>query len=488
MPRNIVSPLDWKSPIVDPKTGVPSLQFIRLWQQLFGNESGTFDIAGAAQPGDADLTAISALSGTGIAVRISTVPEWTTRTLTAPAAGFSITNPAGIAGNPTFALTNDLGALEALSGTHTIYYRSATDTWSAVTIGTGLDFTGATLSCTFSGTVTTTGSPASGNLTKFSGASSITNGDLSGDVTTSGTLAATIPNDTVTFAKMQNSSAASRLVGRGSVSGAGDFEEITIGAGLVLTGTNLTASGGSATLADGDYGDITVSSSGTVMTIDNDVVTYAKMQNVSAASVLLGRGSSGGPGDTQEIALGSGLSMSGTTLSSGVPALVLIEKYVADGTTGTKTFSSIPGTYTDLEVRLLGRCDNGANQAINVTANGLGGTNYDMQRHYATSGTMTGDQALGAANWNGMFQLPGTANTAGFCIGGDMTLVGYSQTTFHKICLFHSRQINSTTSGAGYTISGAGTLRTTSAVTSLTFALAAGNYVSGSYIALYGRL
>lgn len=42
------------------------------------------------------------------------------------------------------------------------------------------------------GTVTTTGSPASGNLTKFSGATSITNGDLSGDVTTSSSLATTI--------------------------------------------------------------------------------------------------------------------------------------------------------------------------------------------------------------------------------------------------------------------------------------------------------
>lgn len=39
------------------------------------------------------------------------------------------------------------------------------------------------------GTVTTTGSPASGNLTKFSGAATITNGDLSGDCTTTGTLA-----------------------------------------------------------------------------------------------------------------------------------------------------------------------------------------------------------------------------------------------------------------------------------------------------------
>ncbi len=48
------------------------------------------------------------------------------------------------------------------------------------------------------GTVTTTGSPASGNLSKFSGATSITNADLTGDVTTAGTIAATlanIPND-----------------------------------------------------------------------------------------------------------------------------------------------------------------------------------------------------------------------------------------------------------------------------------------------------
>jgi hypothetical protein len=76
------------------------------------------------------------------------------------------------------------------------------------------------------GAVTTTGTPASGNLTKFSGASSITNGDLSGDVTTSGTLAVTIANDAVSYAKMQNVSATDKLLGR-STAGAGDVEEIT---------------------------------------------------------------------------------------------------------------------------------------------------------------------------------------------------------------------------------------------------------------------
>lgn len=65
---------------------------------------------------DADLTALSALSGTGIVVR-SAADTYVLRTLVAPAAGITITDPAGIAGNPTFALANDLAALEGLTTT-----------------------------------------------------------------------------------------------------------------------------------------------------------------------------------------------------------------------------------------------------------------------------------------------------------------------------------------------------------------------------------
>jgi hypothetical protein len=42
-------------------------------------------------------------------------------------------------------LDGNLTALAALTGTNNIYYRSAANTWSSVTIGTGLTFTGGTL-------------------------------------------------------------------------------------------------------------------------------------------------------------------------------------------------------------------------------------------------------------------------------------------------------------------------------------------------------
>ena len=68
---------------------------------------------------------------------------------TAPVAGFTITgSPITTAGTLTFALADDLAALEALTGTNTIYYRSGASAWSPVTVSTGLNFAGGILTAT----------------------------------------------------------------------------------------------------------------------------------------------------------------------------------------------------------------------------------------------------------------------------------------------------------------------------------------------------
>jgi len=84
-----------------------------------------------AQPLDADLTALSNIAQTGLYV-ITAAGSSDVRTLTAPASGITITNANGVSGNPTFALANDLAAVEALTGTG-IIRRTAADTWSAGT-------------------------------------------------------------------------------------------------------------------------------------------------------------------------------------------------------------------------------------------------------------------------------------------------------------------------------------------------------------------
>ena len=78
-----------------------------------------------------DLAAVEGLSSTGIAARTA-ADTWAVRTITGPAAGITVTNGGGVAGNPTLALANDLAALEGLSGTG-IARRTGTDTWSVGT-------------------------------------------------------------------------------------------------------------------------------------------------------------------------------------------------------------------------------------------------------------------------------------------------------------------------------------------------------------------
>ena len=195
--------------------------------------------------------------------------------------------------------------------------------------------------------------------------------ELTGDVTAlgPGSVPSTISPNAVTYSKIQDAAAPGILLG--SSSSSLNIQEIILGAGLSMIGNILSASGAITTgnlteatssvltitggtgavvglgttiqvkkssastsgylsnidwlvfdskQAAGNYitdltGDVTANGPGSVgATIANNAVTYAKIQAVSAVSKLLGSSSSSTA--VQEISIGSGLTLTGTTLNN----------------------------------------------------------------------------------------------------------------------------------------------------------------------------
>lgn len=101
-------------------------------------------------------------------------------------------------------------------------------------------------------------------------------------------LAITLANDSVTYAKMQNVSAATRLLGRGSAGGAGDPEEITPSTGFVMTATTLTVEAPAYA-----YGEsATYDSTTTVMLNDNSTPQITEGKEITTAAITPKRSTS----------------------------------------------------------------------------------------------------------------------------------------------------------------------------------------------------
>lgn len=169
-------------------------------------------------------------------------------------------------------------------------------------------------------------------------------------------------------------------------------------------------------------------------------------------------------------------------LSSG--AFESIATVLGTGSSNTITFSSIPQTYTSLQIRFNGRCSSGAITDCYVRYNSDTGSNYTQ--HW-TFGLDTGGPYLSSSGARSPFSIgyiqgydtnPTTA--------GIIDIHDYSSTTRNKTTRFITGGDEQQTSSQGALTIGSGLWMNTNAITSIDIVLASSNWTSSSTFALYG--
>lgn len=177
---------------------------------------------------------------------------------------------------------------------------------------------------------------------------------LIGDIIANGTipLNTTIAPGAVTFSKMQNITT-DTLIGR-DTAGTGSPEIITLGGGLEFNGSlGLRRSA----LA----GDVTALTGNNTVTINNQSVTFVKIQNITT-DTLVGRDTAG-TGSAENISLTGGLGFNGNQ-TIGVQNLGITSAMLANQSVNYTKFQNIT---TDT---LVGRDTAGTGNAENITMGG----------------------------------------------------------------------------------------------------------------------
>jgi hypothetical protein len=158
-------------------------------------------------------------------------------------------------------------------------------------------------------------------------------------------------------------------------------------------------------------------------------------------------------------------------------AFVSIASATGDNTSGTITFSSIPSTYTSLQIR--GNITSNSNDSVYVRLNSDTGSNYAYHRLRGVGSGAATAAGFATQTFAEIMDTTDSSPATGFILD----IRNYASNSRYKtLRTFYGRDINSTGRIALYS----GLWQSTSAVTSISIIMNSGNFNTGTTISLYG--
>jgi hypothetical protein len=152
---------------------------------------------------------------------------------------------------------------------------------------------------------------------------------------------------------------------------------------------------------------------------------------------------------------------------------------VGAGGVASITFSSIPSTYTHLQIRMTSLQDQ-TNRNVDLQINADTASNYAWHELYGTSSAV----GAGGAGSQTFIKTGYTdTTTTSYTGAGIVDILDYANKNNYKTVKSLS---GSNSNGAGYSLSRSGVWLSTNAITSLTFSAQLSNFKQYSTFALYG--
>jgi hypothetical protein len=147
------------------------------------------------------------------------------------------------------------------------------------------------------------------------------------------------------------------------------------------------------------------------------------------------------------------------------------------------TFSSIPGTFTHLQIRAMARGSNASVACDGLVTFNASSTGYYMHQLYGVgAGTPTASYDS-TATYTDQFYFTGASASASIFGVGIMDILDYANTNKYKT----TRTLGGNdTNGGGLAIMRSGLWQSSLAISSITITAVSGNFVQYSQFSLYG--